>query len=188
MDDAIPLPAHSSDRFGHEDGSPSDRATLVATGWSLLGPELQSRRSRIGRPPPPPVRVRSFGKERAADRRVAAVGTMTGGVLMAIGTLLPWTLRPDGSTVGIASPWGQFMVVLGILVLMVGLIAMVAPPRGHVWSVLVALTASGLAIAMYVIIKDQMTLPTTGVGFVASVIGAVVGLGAAARGLWLQGG
>jgi len=193
MNDATTLTSHQGDPSRLDEAYQSDRASLAATGWSPVVVEpVRARRVGFRRRAARAERQRITVPRRAsrrvviADRRVAAVGCMTGGVLMSLGTLLPWIGRSAGSELGIVQPWGQVMVVLGVVIIMAGLAAMFAPANSHVWHLVVALSASSLSIALYLVAKDQVFMSAAGVGFLASVIGGCIGLGSGARGIWLR--
>ena len=117
------------------------------------------------------------------NRQVAAVGAMTGGFLMALGTLLPLQYHAENA---LFYEWGEFALVLGVSIAMVGVAAFVAPSRSRVWLLLGLLSSVGLLLIAYELVKIRPTLSTIGVGFLTMAVGAVVGVASGIRGIVLR--
>jgi hypothetical protein len=125
--------------------------------------------------------------QQSPDRRVAAVGAMTGGVLMTLGTLLPLQYHVGRTTHNaLRYGWGDLVLVLGVSVAMVGVAAFVAASRSRLWLLLGLLSSVALLLVAYELVKMRPSLSTIGAGFPTMAVGAGVGVASSIRGIALQ--
>jgi hypothetical protein len=125
--------------------------------------------------------------EWSQQRRVAAVGAMIGGALMALGLLLPWAVYSTGSTTnGFSYVWWWPDLVLGCSTAVVGAAAFMAAARGRVWVLLIALASISLVVLVVQFRRGGIAISSSEVGFPTTAVGAAIALASGVRGAWLQ--
>jgi hypothetical protein len=123
----------------------------------------------------------------SSDRRVTAVAGIAGGVLMAVGTLVPLVHGAKTSPNALRFEWGDLVLVLGISIAMLGVAALVATPRSRVWLLLGFMSSVALLLVAYELLKARPAVSALGAGFPTMAMGAAVGVASGVRGILLQG-